>query len=114
MGTNVKISACGLYCGTCRKFVRGSCPGCAANDRASWCKVRSCCREHGWTSCAECTAEGIDTCRKFNNFIAACFAFVFRSDRHGCIRRIREVGCERFAAEMEAHGCYNRPVTSDR
>lgn len=110
MDCRSKISACGLYCGTCRKMRMGKCPGCAANDRAEWCEMRSCCREHGYASCADCTGEGIDVCRKYNSTIAAVFRLIFRSDRHGCIRRIREVGYEAFAAEMERCGRYNRPA----
>lgn len=92
----------------------GKCPGCAANESASRCRVRACCRDHGRTSCAECDGEGIDRCRLYNSFIAACFKLIFRSDRHGCIRRIREVGYARFAAEMEASGRYNRPVEPEK
>ena len=40
------------------------------------------------------------TCKKFDNFIAKVFQVVFRSDRRGCVERIREVGQEAFAAEM--------------
>lgn len=52
----------------------------------------------------------LDECRKFNSFISKCFKFVFRSDRKGCIERIREVGLENFVGEMKAAGCYNRPI----
>jgi hypothetical protein len=49
-------------------------------------------------------------CRKFNSFIGKVFQVVFRSDRRGCIERIREVGAEAFAREMTLAGSYNRPV----
>ena len=107
---NPEIAACGLFCGTCRKFAKGSCPGCHPNERASWCKVRACCIGHGWQSCAACTLMPLESCGKFNNFIARIFGFVFRSDRRGCVERIREVGCEAFAAEMRLAGSFNRPV----
>ena len=107
---NPEIAACGLFCGTCRKFAKGSCPGCHPNERASWCKVRACCIGHGWQSCAECTLMPLESFGKFNNFIARIFGFVFRSDRRGCVERIREVGCEAFAAEMRLAGSFNRPV----
>ena len=107
---NPEIAACGLFCGTCRKFAKGSCPGCHPNERASWCKVWTSCIEHGWQSCAECTLMSLESCGKFNNFIARIFGFVFRSDRRGCVERIREVGCEAFAAEMRLAGSFNRPV----
>ena len=82
---NPEIAACGLFCGNCRKFGKGSCPGCRPNEKASCCK-------------------------KFDNFIAKVFQIVFRSDRRGCVERIREVGQEAFAAEMRLSGSYNRPV----
>lgn len=104
------IAACGLYCGACRRFAKGSCPGCLANEKAAWCKVRACCLEHGWQSCAECTLMPLDGCPKFNSFIGKVFQLLFRSDRKGCIERIREVGSEAFAREMTLSGRYNRPV----
>ena len=111
MTTGQPIAAGGLFCGTCRRFVKGSCPGCRANEKAAaWCKVRACCLEHGWSSCAECTLMPLAECRKFNSFIGKVFQVVFRSDRRGCIERIREVGAEAFAREMTLAGSYNRPV----
>ncbi len=104
------ISACGLFCGACRAFLKGKCAGCLADGKYDWCAVRRCCLEHGWQSCAECTEMPLDACRKFNSFIGKIFGFVFRSDRRGCIERIREVGPEAFAAEMRQAGRYNRPV----
>ena len=104
------VAACGLYCGTCRRFLNGKCPGCANNDKATWCSVRNCCKEHGWMSCAECNLMPIERCPKFNAFISKVFGFVFRSERGACIRRIREIGVENFAKEMTESGNYNRPV----
>lgn len=36
------IAACGLYCGACRKYLAEKCPGCRLNEKAAWCKIRSC------------------------------------------------------------------------
>lgn len=107
---NLNIAACGLFCGTCRKFKNKSCPGCAANQKATWCSVRNCCNEYGWQSCAECTLLPLEECKKFNSFISKVFALVFRSNRAGCIHRIREVGAEKFAEEMRLSNSYNQPV----
>lgn len=106
-----RIAACGLFCGACRKFIKGSCPGCRNYEKATWCAVRTCCIENGWQSCADCTRSPLGECRKFNSFVAKVFAVVFRSDRRGCVERIREVGAEAFAAEMQLAGRMNRPVT---
>ena len=95
------IAACGLYCGACGKFLKGKCPGCAQTQKAGWCKVRTCCGEHGYTSCAECT-EFADPrrCSRFVNFIAKIVGVVLNSDRAQCIARLRAVGPEQFAREM--------------
>ena len=61
-------------------------------------------------SSSECTLLPLYSCSKFYNFIAWIFQVVFRSDRRGCIARIREVGNEACAAEMRLSGSYNRPV----
>lgn len=107
---NPEIAACGLFCGECAKYKRGKCPGCHDYEKATWCDVRRCCNEHGWQSCADCTLMPLADCRKFNSFIGKIFAVVFRSDRRGCIERIRAIGYEAFAAEMRLAGRMNRPV----
>jgi len=95
------IARCGLYCGSCRRFVKGSCPGCAQNSRASWCKVRTCCQEHGYASCAECeTHPDPRTCKKFDNAIAKLFGLFFNSNRAACVDMIREIGPVGYAEFM--------------
>lgn len=107
---NPEIAACGLYCGACPKYTKGKCPGCRRYEKATWCEVRKCCIEHEWQSCAECTLMPLAECKKFNSFISKVFCLIFRSDRRGCVERIREVGYEAFAAEMKMAGVMNRPV----
>jgi hypothetical protein len=95
------VAYCGLYCGECGKLKKGRCPGCAENEKASWCKVRTCCIEHDYSSCADCREfDDLKDCRKLNNFMAKTFAVIFRSDRNGSLRRIREVGRKEYAREM--------------
>ena len=108
------IAACGLYCGACKKYRMGKCPGCHENEKASWCKIRKCCMEKGIHTCAECErlrvgerSSGmmdVKDCRLHNNLIGKFFAFVFRSDRPACIRYIRENGEQAFAEEMTKRG----------
>lgn len=107
---NPEIAACGLFCGACRKYAKGKCPGCHDNAKATWCEVRKCCIEHGWQSCAECTLLPLAECRKFNSFMGKVFQVLFRSDRRGCVERIREVGYQAFTAEMRLAGSFNRPL----
>ncbi|MDO4311121.1 MAG: DUF3795 domain-containing protein [Prevotella sp.] len=98
------IAACGLYCGACRKYLAEKCPGCRFNEKASWCKIRTCIRKNGFHSCAECSKD-VAECRTYSNLIGKIFAFVFRSDRPACIRYIREHGEEAFADEMARRKC---------
>ena len=109
-----KIAACGLYCEACKKYRMGKCPGCHENEKASWCKIRKCCMEKGFHTCAECErlrvgerSSGmmdVKDCRLHNNLIGKFFAFVFRSDRPACIRYIRKNGEQAFAEEMTKRG----------
>ncbi len=95
------IAYCGLYCGACKAYLKGKCPGCMENKKASWCKVRACCMEHNYATCADCKiVDSIADCKKLNNFIAKLFGLLFRSDRQACIRLIAEKGLENYAAYM--------------
>ena len=47
------IAYCGLYCGACGRYRKDSCPGCQQNQKASWCKVRTCCMDGNLQSCAD-------------------------------------------------------------
>ena len=97
------IAFCGLYCGACRKYLQQRCPGCQANEKAGWCKIRLCCREKNIAGCADCTEyTDVRLCKKFNNFMARLFGLVFRSDRAACIDLIKKSGYEAYAREMSA------------
>ena len=80
-----EIAACGLVCAACRRYSSGKCPGCRDYEKAVWCKVRKCCLEHGWQSCADCTTTTSDKCKVFNNFYAKLFSFIFRSPFHSFV-----------------------------
>ncbi|MDM8528216.1 DUF3795 domain-containing protein [Anaerolineales bacterium HSG24] len=95
------VAYCGLYCGACKKYLKGSCQGCAKNEKATWCNIRLCCIENNYTSCADCKEfDDVNDCKKYNNFVAKVFGVIFRSDRRSCIIRIKEVGNDGFAKEM--------------
>lgn len=96
------VAYCGLYCGACRSYLSGRCPGCKENVKASWCKVRQCGIEHEFMSCADCLEMDLKDCKKYNGFISKVMGFIFRSDRAACIHRIKEIGHSDFAAEMAA------------
>jgi len=99
------VAYCGLYCGACNKYLQGKCPGCHTNQKASWCKIRSCCITNNYKSCAECKDySNPNDCKKFNNFISKIFGFLFKSDRLACIKKIKGIGIEKFAEFMAEQG----------
>jgi len=105
------VAFCGLYCGACRAYLKGKCKGCADNVKAGWCKVKKCCTENSYKSCADChDFSDLKECGKLNNFISKLFEIFFRSDRIGCLEAIRVEGYDKFAEEMAA----NRAMTKKK
>jgi hypothetical protein len=99
------VAYCGLYCGACPRYLKGRCPGCHDNHKATWCKIRSCNVQHGYRSCADC-AECADphNCGKFHNLLSRLMGVVFQSDRRACVFQIRELGLEGHARAMAEVG----------
>lgn len=93
------IAACGLYCGACKKYLKDKCPGCTKNRTATWCKIRQCCRNNGYKTCAECDMN-ISKCKYHKTFINKLYSFIFNSDRPACIRYIRRNGEKAYAERM--------------
>ena len=80
------VAYCGIYCGSCKKYISNKCLGCSKNEKASWCKIRSCCIENKYSSCADCKEFNTpDECKKFNNLMAKLFSVLFNSNRSKCI-----------------------------
>ena len=95
------VAYCGLYCGACRRYLNEKCPGCHDNEKAAWCKIRTCCIENDYLSCAECKQfNNVNDCKLFNNFISKVFALIFRSNRAACIQQIQDIGIEGHADYM--------------
>lgn len=95
------VACCGIYCGECRAYSKGRCPGCREHHKATWCKVRRCCRQQELATCADCGEfADPDECRKFNNIVSKLFWLLFKSDRAACIRQIRDCGIREHANEM--------------
>ncbi|HEY3369435.1 MAG TPA: DUF3795 domain-containing protein [Prolixibacteraceae bacterium] len=94
------IAYCGLYCGSCRKYLSGKCPSCQQLASAHWCKIRSCCIDKHIANCAECSLETPNDCKTFNNPISKVFKFIFGSDREKSILFIREKGAICYAGQM--------------
>ncbi len=104
------VSACGLYCGACKAFLKGRCDGCGRpkNRVSFWgkrCKVRQCCDERELSSCAACDEfEDVAACRKQNSALVRLFAPLVGYDRPAGIRQIRESGAMEFARERALEG----------
>ncbi len=102
--SNSLVAYCGLYCGACNKYQKKKCPGCRENEKATWCKIRVCCQEKQIQTCAECDMN-VKDCKIYSNFMSKIFAILFKSDRNACIQRIKEIGIEEYAEEMNQKGC---------
>lgn len=96
------IAACGLYCGACFKYLNGKCPGCHKNEQAGWCSIRRCVLEQGVLHCGQCKKADYHNCATYNNRIGRFFAWLFRSNRPGCLERIGQIGEQGYAREMTA------------
>ena len=95
------VAYCGLYCGACKRYLKGNCPGCHENEKATWCKIRTCCIENEYTSCAVCKDfENAKDCKKFDNLFSRVIGFILRSDRNACINQIKKLGLEGHAKAM--------------
>lgn len=94
------VAYCGLYCGTCKSYRKGKCPGCAKNTKASWCKIRTCNIKHEFANCTECTLLNRVDCKKLNNPIGKVFEFVFRTDRLKSLQYIEKEGCKAYSQKM--------------
>jgi hypothetical protein len=95
------VAYCGLYCGACGSYLKEKCPGCHENEKAKWCKIRVCCIDNQYLSCADCKQyDNPNDCKMFNNFMAKIFSLIFRSDRPACIQQIKELGIQGHADNM--------------
>lgn len=94
------IAYCGLYCGACHSYLSKRCPGCHDNLKASWCKIRVCCEENNYQSCADCNKSELAECKKYNTVISKIIGYILNSDRAACINLIKEIGYDDFAMEM--------------
>lgn len=73
------IAYCGLFCSNCKQYKKGKCPGCKENDKFTWCKIRSCCMEKKYKSCADCIDfENPKEYKKYNNFMVKIMGIFFK------------------------------------
>ena len=79
------VSYCGLYCGACTAYQKGTCEGCKGDSpncgigyRA--CKVKPCCAKNGYSTCAECKiCSSVNTCMDYNPLFMRVGCFLSRT-----------------------------------
>lgn len=101
---DVPVAYCGLYCGKCRNFVQKKCEGCIPDKQFHRCKIKRCCKENGYRTCADCQIEDLEKCKKFNNFMSGVFSKMMSSDRKANIAKLKELGIEEYSKYMKVEG----------
>ncbi len=100
------ISYCGFYCGACPTFKKGKCEGCKGDSPKcaigyKACKVRPCCLENEYNTCADCTHfESVKDCKTYNPFLIKLGQFLTKTNRRKGLEMIKEKGTESFLAFM--------------
>jgi len=105
------IGYCGLYCGACRNYLKGKCPGCKRIEKdgkqasrlrrkaIERCAIRRCSSNTGYTTCAQCGIN-IERCPYRNTLASKLQTWLHGSNHHACISYIREKGEVAFAEHM--------------
>jgi hypothetical protein len=100
------VSYCGFYCGACPILLKGKCEGCKGDSTKcaigyKACKIRPCCIENNYSSCADCKKYDIvKKCKIYNPFLIRVGQFVARTDRGKGIEMIKEKGEVEFVRFM--------------
>ena len=101
------IAHCGIYCGACPTFSSGKCIGCRGNSPKSAvmfkkCKVKPCCADNGFFTCADCTIyASTKECKKYNPLLLKFASWIESSDRSKSIEMIQTKGTTEFLAYMK-------------
>ena len=92
------IAHCGLYCGSCPSLTSGKCDGCRGDSEKSAvvyksCKVKPCCVDNGFFTCADCTIyASTKACKKYNALFPRIASRIEGSDRSKAIDIIKTQG----------------------
>ena len=106
-GNEQFIAYCGLYCKECSLFTSGKCEGCRGNSPKcatgyKSCKVKPCCVDNGFFTCADCTIyASVKECKKYNPLLLKVASWMQSSSRSKGIEMIKEKGNAEFVAYME-------------
>jgi hypothetical protein len=94
------VSRCGLYCGACKSYLKEKCPGCTDNEKATWCKVRTCTLEKNIAHCGACEIDDLFSCKKLDNPISKVIGFLTRADKERTMNYLKINGAQKYAKEM--------------
>ncbi len=100
------ISYCGFYCGACPTLKKGKClgckgdpPKCAVGYKA--CKVRPCCIENNYSTCADCIKHNsVKDCKRYNPMLIKFGQLITRTNRRKGIEMIKIKGKFEFVKYM--------------
>jgi hypothetical protein len=103
------LTYCGLYCGACPSYHRGTCFGCRSKDKSQkrtskWgCKIRQCCiNEKEGLHCGECSEF---PCSKISNKLIDSHSddsrFTYRHEIPDNIKEINRLGYNKWIKREE-------------
>lgn len=107
VGNEQSIAYCGLYCKKCPALKSGKCDGCRILSAKSAtlykkCRVKPCCEENGFFTCADCTIYSTTkVCKKYNPLLIKIVSWIESSDRSRAIEMIKSEGRAGLASFME-------------
>ncbi len=100
------VSYCGFYCGACPKYIEEKCEGCKGKSPLCAvgyrkCKVRPCCIENQYFTCADCKKYiSAKSCKKYNPLSIKFGEYISCTSRQKSIEMIKEKGITAFIEYM--------------
>ena len=94
------IAFCGLYCGSCVSFLKGKCPGSTENNKATWCKIRTCNVDSQLSNCAHYQTTHPTECKELNYTIGQIFKLPYKTDRLASLQYITDKGEMAYTDKM--------------
>jgi len=105
---------CGVYCGACLSYNKGTCYGCSSDNRtqkrtSKWgCKIRRCCvDEHKLDSCNQCSEFPCTLIIRLQKSHLGEKKFRYREEIVDNLKRIEEIGKINWLKEQQRK--YNCP-----
>jgi len=99
---------CGVYCGACPSYYKGTCYGCGSDDRtqkrtSKWgCKIRRCCvYEHKFASCSQCSELSCTLITRLQKSHLGDKKFRYREEIVDNLIKIKEIGKINWLKEQQ-------------